>query len=449
MRHRSHTRHYRTRGSILIVTMVVLLVMAGVAIVLARAARVEALTAVNYDAQLRAEAIAQGAIQAVAAAVNQSEGQLPADGEINAEAVRLGDGYFWILKHQTSDDTRQTFGLTDETGKLNVNTATLDMLAALPGMNNDLAAGVIDWRDPDDEPQAGGAESQYYLLRTPAYNAKNGPFETIDELLLVKDITPAILLGEDGNRNTLLDANEDDADTAPPSDNRNGRLDRGIIDLVTVYGAEPNTTASGQQRVNVNNAPPDRINALLAAAATGARLNTLSTSAPRNRPYNSALDFYAKNQLTIDEFSKIADQIGVNNAPMRGGLVNVNSAPLEVLRCLPGLDESDAQAILSRRSRNNTPMSLADLAEVLPREKVGAIGPFVTTRSYFCSADIVAVDGHGRAFKRLLAVFDTRSSPPAVVYCRDLTALGWPLGQAILDNLRAGLGPTNATEGTR
>lgn len=51
---------------------------------------------------------------------------------------------------------------------------------------NDLCAAVKDWIDPDDEPSAGGAESEYYKTLDEPYEPKNGEFDTPEEILLVK-----------------------------------------------------------------------------------------------------------------------------------------------------------------------------------------------------------------------------------------------------------------------
>jgi type II secretory pathway component PulK len=60
-------------------------------------------------------------------------------------------------------------------------------------MGAELAASIVDWRDADDEVTSGGAESEYYLLLADPYYCKNAPFETLDELLLVKGATRDLL----------------------------------------------------------------------------------------------------------------------------------------------------------------------------------------------------------------------------------------------------------------
>jgi type II secretory pathway component PulK len=61
-----------------------------------------------------------------------------------------------------------------------------------------LVESIIDWIDDDDEVDEGGAESDFYLAAENPYNAKNGPMDSLDELLLVKGMTPALFFGAKG-----------------------------------------------------------------------------------------------------------------------------------------------------------------------------------------------------------------------------------------------------------
>ncbi len=53
-----------------------------------------------------------------------------------------------------------------------------------------IADAVVDWLDNDDIPRVGGAESSYYLSLPYPYRAKNDLFDTLDELRLVRGMTP-------------------------------------------------------------------------------------------------------------------------------------------------------------------------------------------------------------------------------------------------------------------
>jgi len=62
----------------------------------------------------------------------------------------------------------------------------------------DLLDALADWIDQDDEERHGGAEEGYYRGRTPPYACRNGPVTTLEELLLVKGMTPELLFGGTG-----------------------------------------------------------------------------------------------------------------------------------------------------------------------------------------------------------------------------------------------------------
>ena len=67
----------------------------------------------------------------------------------------------------------------------------------IPGMTLEISEAIFDWIDDDDEARTNGAENEYYQALAPPYECKNAPLETLDELLLIRGITPQILFGED------------------------------------------------------------------------------------------------------------------------------------------------------------------------------------------------------------------------------------------------------------
>jgi type II secretory pathway component PulK len=142
----------------------------------------------------------------------------------------------------------QRFGVVDEGGKLNVNSlialdSTGEQLYAalmkLPNMTEDVANAIVDWVDTDDTERANGAESAYYQSLPNPYRTKNGPLNSLDELLFVRGVTPELLYGGDRNRNGVVDGDE--------SDNT-----RGWSDYLTVYGREINVDMSGTVRIYLN-----------------------------------------------------------------------------------------------------------------------------------------------------------------------------------------------------
>ena len=120
-RHLGH--NYKTEGTILIVTIWIVLVLAGLALVFARSIRVAAIVGANHVASLEAECIASGASEYVVAKLatsTEEETSILMDSQ-PYEAMQLGEGYFWILHSNLEDESEFDYGLTDESGKINLN----------------------------------------------------------------------------------------------------------------------------------------------------------------------------------------------------------------------------------------------------------------------------------------------------------------------------------------
>jgi len=440
----------QANGTVLIVTIWVVLVLAGLALVFARSMRIAAIVAANHVASLEAECIAGGASQYIIAqltAGTEDQTTTLMDSE-PYKAVQVGQSYFWVLRSNLEDDEEFDYGLTDEAGKINLNSASLEMLLRLPGMTSELAASIIDWRDEDSEISPGGAENEYYLLQSEPYNCKNSALETVDEILLLKGASEELLYGEDTNLNGILDDHENDGDNSDPPDNRNGRLEPGFYDYVTVYSVEANADSKGNQRININS-PNARgeLQSALQEVVTEERSLEIMNLVPTRPSFANVVDFYFRTGLKSEEFAQLADRLTTSDEETLPGLVNVNTASKEVLLCLPGFQEKDADAMLSYRDGNEQLSSIAWVTEVLDQEKATAIGSYITVRSYQYSADIVCLSGNGRAYKRYKAVFDTQKGTPRIVYWKSLTHSGWPLDREIVAALREGQSLTTAILG--
>ena len=142
------------------------------------------------------------------------------------------------------------FRLFSESGKINLN-----MMGARSGMSTRYGMGsssevilnnllvnlgiaketadtivdsILDWIDTDDLHRLNGAESDYYESLPNPYKAKNGPLDTLEELLLIKGMSPDILFGT--------------------------KERKGLINFVTIY--------SSTMRININSAPKEVLMAL-------------------------------------------------------------------------------------------------------------------------------------------------------------------------------------------
>jgi hypothetical protein len=176
-------------------------------------------------------------------------------------------------------------------------------------------------------------------------------------------------------------------------------------------------------------------------------------SAVGGQQFTSVFDFAAKTGIKSDELSPVLDKLTTSTGSTVTGLVNINTASKAVLIAL-GLQPDDAQTLVSTRqslqgtmantpstTTNSTdPSNMGWVTSALPMSKLAQIGSKITGRSYIYSADIVAVSGDGRAFKRVRIVVNARNTPAKIVYQKDLTYLGWPLDPTIRQSLRAGQG---------
>jgi type II secretory pathway component PulK len=440
------------QGSVLIVVIWIVLILASLILVLAHTIRVEAVAATNHVSQVKAEAIANGAIQYVFAKLSEQDSSVSYNANPH-EPQKVGDGYFWILRPNLSDERNYDFGLMDEAGKVNLNSNSpqelLEMLLKLPNMTAELANSIIDWQDEDQDVSAGGAEGEYYLLLPNPYQCKNAPLETIEEVLLIKGSNLQLLYGEDTNRNGVLDWNENDGAQSPPSDNSNNRLDPGFFNYVTIHSYESNTDTQGQSRIDLSNSQNQAAVQKLLEGVIGAEDAISVMQALRNGGLfrgntsgskMSMIDVYYTSGMKYEDFNKMMDRLTTDSRNQTvAGRINVNTAPKEVLLCLPGLEQSDVDALIEKREKSGADLSnILWVAEVLDANKARSIGRYITVKSSQYSADIVAVSKDGRAFARYFVVVDVAKGTPQIIYKQSLHYAGWPLDPKILETLRSG-----------
>ena len=102
----------------------------------------------------------------------------------------------------------------DEAGKININRAdeaTLRRVFTNLGVEEPnrtiLVDSIMDWRDPDSLHRVNGAENEYYRSLSPPYTARNGPFDTVEDLLWVRGVTSEIFYGHEAGAEGQREAN--------------------------------------------------------------------------------------------------------------------------------------------------------------------------------------------------------------------------------------------------
>jgi general secretion pathway protein K len=202
-----------------------------------------------FDAQRRREKNGPGAPPGTAAAAPQGPHTLDEDEEDEGPLVPV-DGQW----HEGDfAGGRWAVRMIDETGRLSLNKSDevvlrrvitnlmqVDPTSSIDRRMQDaidtVVDSILDWRDHDNLKRTHGAESAYYLKRRVPYRAKNAFFDSPEELLLVRGVTPDLYYGSNG---------------VP-----------GLRDIFSVYNRSP--------KISVDTAPPAVFQALLGLDAAAA-----------------------------------------------------------------------------------------------------------------------------------------------------------------------------------
>jgi len=242
-------RKNKDRGFVLIAVLLIISVLVTIILEFNYESRMKLHLSDNFHNASRALNYAEAGISIAMASLKQ-DGNILSDekfvplfsGDVQ---VPVENGYCTIL-------------INDESGKINVNAfKTSDgeivrhrvdqVLKLIDHLNYQyrqqspvsysLVPAIIDWVDYDDEVtylpfikrENEGAESNYYMDLIDPYKCKNAPFETLNELLLVKGMTPVIFHGHAGDKTQNI-----------------GPVN-GIQQYLTIYG---------DGKININEASP-------------------------------------------------------------------------------------------------------------------------------------------------------------------------------------------------
>ncbi len=235
------TRQQRQRGFILIVTLLMIAVLAGIIFELYYESRMALHVSSNRVAGTQARWCAEGGLIMAMDLLEQTDSL-------------WSDEMLWPVISGQSDilvgsGSCRIF-VTQESGCLNINhlktqngeqnKAQVDLLLrlidayneraqkqSLPLLSYGVVAAMMDWIDEDDEVTVltsvsgdnQGAEQAYYRGLDPAYAAKNAPCDVVSELSLVKGLSEESLFGA--------------------RDSETGRRSGGLASCLTVYGDNP------------------------------------------------------------------------------------------------------------------------------------------------------------------------------------------------------------------
>ena len=235
----------KEKGVVLVLVLVVIALLSVLVLEFGQLMRVEAIMAGNYADGVKAFYLANSGVNLALFLIDRKE---------NPEYEEWMEDLFVFPMTVPLGEGEVSLNIVDEGGKINVNRlkredgrldrrrveALLGLFDILnrqheePIFSAALAAAMVDWVDEDDEVEVfdfvligenEGAESDYYEDLDPPYRAKNAPFDTLRELLLVRGIDEEILYGGEAEEE--------------------GEYKTGLSRYVTVYG---------EGRININTA---------------------------------------------------------------------------------------------------------------------------------------------------------------------------------------------------
>ena len=232
-----HTRqpHDQRQGVALILALLFIVLLTAIVVEFSYETQIEASFAMNQGSDFHAYIAAKSAIAQGMALL--AEDELAIDDPLNPNATLqqassdqfdgATDNWAVGVPFQPLNQATMRTTVSDEYGKINLNALLFAQEGQEPAFNEKLIEsvrflllnrlsdasgldaepdqvdmiidGILDWLDYNDEEDMleDGAENDYYLSLENPYPCKNGPMDTIEELLLIRGMTPEIYFGVD------------------------------------------------------------------------------------------------------------------------------------------------------------------------------------------------------------------------------------------------------------
>jgi general secretion pathway protein K len=282
------------KGVALIMVLWVIAILSVIVLEFSFAMRTEVNITQHYKGEVQLYAYAEGGIQrAIAELVYKHDPKIQQlrqtrkTEEVPKDKKEwVTDGRAYLLPYDLGTCEIRIVG---EAGKVNVNVvseASLRKIIGQLGLEEDardiVVDSILDWRDADDFIHVNGAENDYYQSLKEPYNCKNGNLDSIEELLLVRGVTPDLFYGKKAAKTE----GAGEAGTGGQS---------GIRDIFSIY-------SSGEQ-VDINSASIPVLKAVLGLPTEVARS---IVAAREDRVFLNQQDLV----LRVPELAPLIGQIG-------------------------------------------------------------------------------------------------------------------------------------------
>jgi general secretion pathway protein K len=201
-----------SRGVALIMVLWVTAILTVVVLEFCFAMRTEIRITQNFKDEVQLHALAEGGIQrAIAELIFKQDPQVQQFRKTLKNEEIPPQKREWVTDGRAyefpSDQATTVVRVMGEGGKLNINTISEGRLRKIMGnfgleadQQDIVADSIMDWKDPDDLHRLNGAESDYYQSLPKPYQAKDANLDSIEELLLIRGVTPELYYGKKGTK---------------------------------------------------------------------------------------------------------------------------------------------------------------------------------------------------------------------------------------------------------
>lgn len=268
--------------------------------------------------------------------------------------------------------------ISDEQSKINISALANKFVDKSPffgilnrffqnmGFPEDFAEAVLDWVDKDSQKTGYGAETyDYYSTLPQPYETQNGPFDSINQLLLVHYFTPRIYYGLGGGNM------EEEAEEATLVETNSGVLPFDPTSYIEQI-------QSGQMAADDDDA--DEEDEDEEEIIVGPEISR-----------------------ALEDYLRVNGNNSVFNANINK--ININTAPYRVIMALDDdMNEQKVEALIKRRLK--TPFTSANATKAYITDELIRKNCITTKSDLF---RITAIGYVGRNYKKITAIYDRAS----------------------------------------
>ena len=332
----SHTFYKEQRGLSLVSTLWILTILSILAAQLLYSIHIEQRTQRNFLDRSKFHYAARAGFEWTLAVMRGDQTPFDSLGETWAEPIQgqVEDGI------QIGNFLNYQVTVVDEASKVNINAADVGLISNLL-----MQAGA-----PSDDTQTEDLANKI---------VEGQPYRTVRDLARVEGMTAELLYGDQPS------AVSSEQSVIPP----------GLVDLTTIYSVDASTDPNGEALVDVNTAEADQLTEIRTQQNQPIFTQAEAESLIQQRDFDKFSALMDVQAVSDELFNNIRDQLttedanegkteeetndsegvfvpGQQGAPQisdENGKVNINTADVETLESLEGIDQGIAERIISHR----------------------------------------------------------------------------------------------------